>query len=184
MNPTRFSPWHRLLCRIRQFWHYLGWAFTPPDLEKAGSILNPKQMALFNQMQTTEKHHCLNVLSKLLRAGETQSDLLVAALLHDVGKVKFPLRLWERVWVVLGKTFLPYQVKTWEAGPPTRKSRLKKSFAITAQHPMWGAEMAAEAGNSSLATALIRRHQEPIPEQPKTTEDQLLRKLQQADGGE
>ena len=159
MNLALTSYWHRLRYRTRQFWHYLGWASASPDLEKARSILNPKQMALFNQLQTTEKLHSLNVLDKLMRAGESQTDLLVAALLHDVGKVKSPLRLWERVWIVLGKVFLPHQVKAWEAGTPTSRSSWKKPFAIAAQHPIWGAEMATEAGTSPLATALIRRHQ-------------------------
>ena len=184
MNLALTSYWHRLLYRTHQFWHYLGWASAPPDLEKAYSVLNPKQMVLFDQMHTTEKLHCLNVLDKLMRAGETQPDLLVAALLHDVGKVKSPPRLWERVLIVLGKAFLPHQVKAWEAGPPTGRSRWKKTFAIAAQHPMWGAEIATEAGTSPLTTALIRRHQEALPGQPRTAEEQLLRKLQQADGVE
>jgi hypothetical protein len=61
----------------------------------------------------------------------------------------------------------------------------RKAFVVAAQHPKWGAEMAAAAGTLPLAVALIRRHQD----KPNTIEQQeinsreklLLRILQSVD---
>ena len=56
-------------------------------------------------MQSSEQAHAVSVYRQLVAQGETSSDLLAAALLHDVGKSLSPLRLWERVLIVLARVF-------------------------------------------------------------------------------
>ncbi len=116
-------------------------------------------MALFDQMQPAEQAHSIGVFRKLREAGFTNRDLLIAALLHDVGKIKVPLRLWERVEVVIFKKIVPGFADTWG------KAALKgwqKPFVVALRHPSWGAELAEQAGASQLTVSLIKRHQDKL----------------------
>jgi len=173
----------RIFYRLRQFWSALYARPSGGDLEKVSSLLTPAQMALFHQMHRSEQAHSIQVMHAVMQASqgipdEPRRDLLRAALLHDVGKSRFPVRIWERAVIVLGKAFLPGEVRRWEEGQP---SGWRRAFVVARQHPAWGAQMAEEAGASPLAAALIRRHQD----QPQTPggdlEYRLLQLLQAAD---
>ncbi len=173
----------RVRYRVRQFWHALWARPSPASLTAAREVLNPRQMALFAQMIPSEQAHAVQVLHTLQRRCAEQSpppppDLWVAALLHDVGKVRYPLRVWERVLIVLGKALFPRQAKAWGARPPTG---LARPFVVAAQHPVWGAELSAVCGTTPLALALIRRHQTPVSGNGQSEEDRLLKMLQIAD---
>lgn len=167
-----------ILYRTRQFWHVLWTVAAPEDWEQVRAILNPAQVALFTRLGPSERAHSLSVYERLCAKGETHPDLFVAALLHDVGKSRHPLRLWERVMIVVGKGLFPGQVKPWGSEPA---GGWRRPFVVAEQHPVWGAEMAAEAGTSPLAVALIGRHQNASLK-TDSLEDQLLRRLQAVDG--
>ena len=167
----------RLVYRVRQFWHALFARPTPEDLALARSALSAPQMRLFEQLQPSEQVHSLRIYRQLLVHGETQPDLLVAALLHDVGKSRFPLHPWDRALIVLARAVIPERVKDWGKGQPQGWQR---AFVVAQQHPAWGAEMAAQAGASPLAVNIIKRHQDfsqATGSQPPSnlTEDLLIR---------
>jgi putative nucleotidyltransferase with HDIG domain len=174
------------LYRVGQFWKALTAVSDPQDLALVRQVLPPQLMALFLSLQTSEQMHSLSVLDQLRQQGETNEDLWVAALLHDIGKTRYPLRLWERVIIVMGNTFFPRRAKAWGQAEP---HGWKRPFVVAEQHAVWGAEMAASAGASSLAVKLIRRHQDlskqPLPDgsllHSETLEDQLLYRLKVAD---
>ena len=152
---------------------------TTDQLASAQEILSPTQMELFTHMQVSEQIHSLRVLRTLLEQGETHSDLLVAGLLHDVGKIRFPLRIWERVFIVLGKKLTPRYLKNWGNSIPRG---WRRPFVMAEQHPLWGANLALEVGTTLLAASLIRRHQEICPLNHSTSlEDRLLSTLKNAD---
>jgi putative nucleotidyltransferase with HDIG domain len=175
----------RILYRARQFWHALNASPTSEDLALVRSVLLPAQMSAFSRLQSSEQHHAVAVLRKLKEQGETNPDLLVAALLHDVGKSQAPLRSWERALIVLTEAIAPYKVRQWGAqGDQALAQGLNgwhRVFIVAQGHPEWGARIAREAGASPLVEALIRRHQEASTRPPQSLEDRLLRKLQLAD---
>lgn len=168
----------RPLYRVRQFWAAVRARPEEKDLDLARDVLTPTQMGLFRNMHPADRAHALQVLKRLQDRGEDNHDLLVAALLHDVGKVRHPLTVWERALIVLARAIFPERVKEWGIGKPRG---WKRPFVIAEQHPYWGAQMAAECGVSSIAVNLIWRHQEPPSTLPKSEEDRLLRALQSAD---
>jgi putative nucleotidyltransferase with HDIG domain len=141
-------------------------------------------MELFLKLQPNEQAHSLHIYRQLRNQNSVDDDLLVAALLHDVGKAYYPLRPWERAWIVLAKAVSPARVAQWGRAEPRG---WKRPFVIAEQHAAWGAEMAARAGASPTAVNLIRRHQQPISPPalkgfaPASREDQLLYRLQLLD---
>lgn len=171
----------RLCYRARQFWLALSTHPTPAELDQARAVLSVEQLVLFSRMQPGEQAHALHMLSALQAQGETDVDLLVAALLHDVGKQRCPLRVWERVAVVLMQAASPLLAQRWGELAVDSCRGWRKPFIVAAQHSVWGAELALQAGVTVLAAALIRRHQTPAPADSNQREDTLLRKLQAVD---
>src|SRR4051812_31589967 len=94
--------------RLRQGLRAL-FAFTRPvDDALADAYLSPAQRPLFRRMRRGEQLHSLNVLRAVLaQADETPPALAAAALLHDVGKSRYPLRLWQKSIAVLVRAVLP-----------------------------------------------------------------------------
>jgi hypothetical protein len=159
--------------RIDQFRRALRAAPDPVPAAALQPYLTPPQAALFLRMQPSEQAHAYRVLQRLAAVGQNDPHLLAAALLHDVGKILYPLNLLERALIVLGKKFLPRLVQRWGNGKPLG---LFRPFVVAAQHPAWGADLAAAAGASTRTCNLIRRHQD-VP----SASDALLAALQAAD---
>lgn len=179
----------RILYRTRQLWNALHTAPPQQGLEQVRSFLPPGLYDLYTRLSPSEQFHSLAVFKKLIERGEKQPDLLAAALLHDVGKSRFPLNVWERVLIVLGKALFPDLFNRWGSAPgpglETLETRLpwilKKPFQVAVCHPIWGAQMAKLAGASPLTVSLIRRHQEKLAHPTASAEEGLLAALQSVD---
>lgn len=164
--------------RFQQFWKALTARPTQADLALARTVLNPEQFNLFNRLQPSEQAHSLGIYHALQAEGCSDLDLLAAALLHDIGKSCYPLQVWERVLIVVAKVLLPEQSERWGDAPP---SGWRRPFVVARHHPAWGAELAGNAGASSLLVEVIRRHQEPLPQHPQSLADFLLVQLKRYD---
>ncbi len=185
----------RIFYRVRQFRDALSAVPEPEEIEFIQTYLSPAQMELFLAMQASDQAHSLKVFKNIFNQclsepGQTRQDLLVAALLHDVGKSRYKLQVWERVMIVLAKRLIPERVRRWGEVNHDREWKAegddlrlgwRRAFVIAEQHPRWGAEMAAAAGSSRLAVELIRHHQDLLPENNGTIEEQLLRQFQLVD---
>ena len=163
----------RLAYRTRQFWNAL-----PVPHKRVGTsvllpYLSPSEIVLFRRMQPSEQTHAFQVFERLKTAGQTDPDLMAAALLHDVGKVMFPLSLIDRVVIVLGKRFFRWQTSQWSEGS---MNWFRRPFIVAVHHPNWGADLAEQAGASTRTVDLIRAHQDSTP-----GGDLLLTALQSAD---
>ena len=145
--------------------------------DEINALLSEPERVLFSRYAFADQWHGLRVLHMLRDAGYNHPDLLVAALLHDVGKTRYPLSVWDRIVIVAGQAFFGRRTERWGQGEPRG---WRRPFVVRAQHPLWGAEMAALAGSRPGVVALIRRHQEHLAD--VTSEDEnLLRRLQWAD---
>ena len=165
--------------RVWQFWQSLKRSPDEDDWANARALLLPEELILFQQLPVPDQNHSLRVLKAVQSQGEGDQDYLKAALLHDIGKTRAPLRRWERVFSVLVTALFPGQVKIWGEGNPTG---LQRPLVVIQQHSQWGAELARMTGNSPRVVWFIQNHELEDPEgSPSERDLSLLRKLQTAD---
>ncbi len=171
--------------RVQQFLNAITAAPTLQECQEVKSFLPAALMDLFSAMQPGEQAHSLRIYHSLRENGVQDPDLLTAALLHDVGKNRLPLRPWERAYIVLANSLAPNLVETW--GRSAFQEGLpfwRRPFVVAVQHPEWGAQMTQQAGASILSVDLIRYHQVAEPEKhPEIAkhEVELIKQLQSFD---
>ncbi|AGA69606.1 putative domain HDIG-containing protein [Desulfitobacterium dichloroeliminans LMG P-21439] len=146
-----------MLYRVRQFYNTIYPKINTEELEWALKLLPPCSVPLFKSQPLPEQRHALDVALDLCASGIHNSHLLAAALLHDCGKAKHPLKVWERVAIVLLQK-LPRQI--WDHLLSCH-SPLSLSLRTAQEHPSWGAEMAQEFGLDLHIIELIREHHDP-----------------------
>ena len=165
--------------RVWQFWQSLKRPPGPTEWRKVQGLLSSTESTLFQQLPISDQNHSLRVLETLQSAGETDVDLLKAALLHDVGKSVYPLGRWERIFAVLLGTFFPGTAGKWGEMEPRG---LRRAVVVIHQHPAWGAGLLEEAGSSQRVIELVRYHErEEITGIMDQGGVELLHKLQNAD---
>jgi hypothetical protein len=149
----------------------------PPARREIAAVLSEAENKLFERFSHADQQHSYRVLRLLWDAGYNNPDLLVAAVLHDIGKTCYPLSVWDRILIVVGEKFVPDRAANWGSGSP---DSWKRPFVVRSRHPIWGADMAAAAGSSLGAVDLIRRHQDKV-DPDREEEDVWLARLQWAD---
>lgn len=169
-----------MLYRIWQFWVAFRARPLPANArQEIGEILHLAENQLFDRFSRSDQWHSYRVMCALRDAGQQNSALLAAALLHDIGKSCYPLTVWERSLAVVLGLMMPQWVKRWGQG---EARGWRRPFVVKAQHPAWGADMVAAVGGEVVTVALIRRHQDELEEETaESAEDHLLRLLQWAD---
>lgn len=165
--------------RAWQFWQSLKRSPGEKEWGKVEAILAAAELELFKSLPIPDQNHSLRVLSTLEAAGESDPDLLKAALLHDIGKARYPLRRIERIYAVLVRGALPGLAAKWGQKEPRG---FQRPLAVIQQHPEWGGEMASKIGCSPLVIWLISNHEvEDLTGLLDQGGVELLSKLQQAD---
>ncbi len=155
-------------------------AFSQPvDNTLAAEYLSPALMTCFRSMRRSEQLHSLNVLRDTLAQGSTPSDLAIAALLHDVGKSRYPFPTWQKTLVVLVRTFTPDIFQRLSLGD--ENIYWQRPFVLSEQHPAWSAEMIAAAGAPERAVWLVAHHADSLAQWANHADVHLLERLKQAD---
>jgi hypothetical protein len=139
------------------------------------SYLTPAQRARFEQMPAFDQQHLCRVANYRVASGVTDSDVIVAGLLHDIGKSdgNHCVTLPDRIGKVLMKRFAPGALHAVAADYPNGRFT---GLALTVRHPEIGAEVARELGCSERTCWLIRFH-----ESESDLDDPDLALLQAAD---
>jgi hypothetical protein len=148
------------------------------DDDLAASYLGPELFALFQTMSRSDRQHHLRVLRHLLGQERDHPSLMVAALLHDVGKTRVRFTIPERMMAVAVEKVIPPMFERWSRG---EARGWRRGFVVSAKHPEWGADMVAAAGGDALAVKLILYHQSRVSDIPDDEIKMWLPYLQMAD---
>lgn len=138
--------------RVRQFRE----AKVPPepaDFALAREYLGQGPLLELFELQTPrDVRHAAGTARWLVERGHADRDLIVAALLHDVGKGE--QRRWDRVsWVVARRVGLGTV-----SASTTSRFAVRRAMARTANHAVEGARMTEAAGAPKRVVDLIARH--------------------------
>ncbi|HUN22027.1 MAG TPA: HD domain-containing protein [Anaerolineales bacterium] len=146
--------------RLRQFRWAVGARLSEREQAAVCQLLPPSLHPLFFQLAPSEQAHAWRVWQAVLAQGQNAPDLQIAALLHDVGKIRYRLHLWERVWIVLGRALGAKQVQRWGQAHLAEAKFWQMAFVVAQQHPQWGGELVQ--GQVSAACAwLVTHHADP-----------------------
>lgn len=143
--------------------------------------LCPELLRVFKQMQRNEQLHSVRVLEAvLMQEVETPDDLAVAALMHDSGKINYPLSVYGKSMAVVGRKLLPPLYAYGQRQDPAR-AVWARPFVVAEHHPAWGAAILQAAGASERAVWLVAHHQIVVAKLMDHPYAGLLWRLQCAD---
>ncbi len=167
--------------RAAQFFHALYATISAEDWALVDAIFdgNAAARALFDRMTRADRHHAIAVARALQQRGHTDSHLLQAALLHDVGK-SLGQPIVHRVLVVIFSKCCPALLKKLAAAP-LDCAGWRRPFVVSERHPQIGAQWAREAGCAPQVVRLIAHHQRRPAAHPISPEQQLHAALYAAD---
>ncbi|HEV2065498.1 MAG TPA: HD domain-containing protein [Thermomicrobiales bacterium] len=156
--------------RLRQTLFYLSSAWPGPRSSPAipcaiASELRPGTAEIFKQLAQADQVHAIDVAMGLAELG-APPDLVIAGLLHDIGKVQDSYRITvaDRIAHVLMCRFAP-----------TTVDRLRRSIAprggtqglwALSVHDHVGAGIVRDLGYGDRIEWLVRHHQTPDPDDP------------------
>lgn len=145
----------RLGLRARRFFASFRPRLDVGDRSLAEEWLTPRQLALFGSQSGADQRHSIAVARLLLRSGYSSRDLIVAALLHDVGKREATFTPWHRTAIVVLEAVAPWLLRRL-AGH--RRVKWLAPFWAHNVHAASGSEFAARAGATDRTVQLIRSH--------------------------
>ncbi|MGH2509456.1 MAG: hypothetical protein ACRDHZ_18925 [Ktedonobacteraceae bacterium] len=153
------------LYRLGQVRQQLGFVapLSTKDRAEVAHLLPSAALALFTSMSAADQQHSLRVCRGLQARGQHEQDLLVAALLHDVGKAAGRVPFWTRPVIVLGKRYTPQLLKHLAVYPARELplSRWRRALSYAWWHAEFGADLAAEIGLNARTVHYIRMHHQP-----------------------
>jgi hypothetical protein len=128
---------------------------TPGERTALVAWIAPAQLELFDAMHVADRRHGLDVVRSLRADGVTESDLLIAGLLHDAGKGD--TGVWPRVAYTLGSRY-----GSWITGIASVIPGFGPALERLRTHAEASAAMAAAAGCSPRTVELIRNQDAPL----------------------
>jgi hypothetical protein len=144
--------------KIRRTWAVIHARVAAGERQELAEWLTPAQLALFDGMTVADRRHGLDVMAYLRTCGEpgaSDTDLLVAGLLHDCGKGP-RVRVIHRITWSLGQHYGSWIWRVASVVPGFRAG-----LARLRQHAQRSAELAEEAGCSAMTIELIRNQEAP-----------------------
>lgn len=151
-----------------------------PDLQLARRHLSACEFLAFRSMSRSEQLHSLQVLENVLAANPNASKALIAAaLLHDVGKSRYHLSVWQKTLAVIIEAIAPRASR--RLGADSANGFWRAPFIVRRRHAAWSGEILRDCGSEAEVIWLAERHQDEADEHRDNPHYFLLASLQKAD---
>ncbi|MBK9178302.1 MAG: hypothetical protein IPM45_01790 [Acidimicrobiales bacterium] len=131
----------------------------PADRAWVEGLLSPAEEHLWRRMSGPDRRHAVAVAHRVERAlgPEATDPVLVAALLHDVGKVESRLGTYGRVVATLSARVAGHgAAESWSTG-----RGFTRRVGLYLRHDELGGDLLALAGSDPLVVAWAREHHLP-----------------------
>ena len=151
-----------------------------PDLPLAQQHLTDCEYLAFLSMSRADQLHSLNVLRSVLELEPAAPrGLTAAALLHDVGKSRYHLAVWQKSLCVLLMRFAPDLSQRLSQGGSLNWWRAP--FTVRQRHATWSGAMLRRCGSDPTTIWLAEHHQAQAARYQDHPLHPLLVALQRAD---
>lgn len=158
-----------MLYRIEQFINAIRAKITPEDRAFYKKYLTLKEVVLFEKLKVYDQKHCIKVAQLLQQEREDNKEIIRLGLLHDIGKIAYPLNPIKKAIIVS----LDYLSKG-----KIKKYRQFKIIRAYYEHAQIGYELLkAEGGYSEEFLNGIKSHHSSKESKKET----FLYLLQEAD---
>ena len=151
MRPGSVSWW---VTKVRQTKRHILARVPARERDALVPWLRPEQLVLFDRMHVADRRHGLDVVAALRAAGETDSEVLLAGLLHDAGKGDAGMV--PRIVHSLGQAGMG-----WVATLVGWWSGMRETLRRLEEHAELSAQLAEGAGCSPRTVELIRWQDDP-----------------------
>jgi UTP:GlnB (protein PII) uridylyltransferase len=146
--------------RIQQFFKSLFVTKGMVDMEFVHKHLTAAQEGVFLRMQAYDRYHSVYFAKTLIsNVYKVPEDLIVAALLHDVGKSRYPINSFHRMGAVVARRFAP---QVMEKENEEEVAFLNRTVLVSNHHAEWSENMAKSAGVSDLTAWIIAHHEDKV----------------------
>ncbi|WP_138207501.1 HDIG domain-containing metalloprotein [Haloimpatiens lingqiaonensis] len=140
--------------RVKQFFLYFNYKIDENDREFVYKYLNKEQIELFEKLKVYEQKHCINVARDLVNHCKElninyNDELIVAALLHDIGKIECSLNLIDKSALVILDKISRGKIKKYEKN---------KKVDIYYNHPEKGYNILKKMGEKNRILFLVKNH--------------------------
>ncbi|WP_373897205.1 HD domain-containing protein [Haloimpatiens sp. FM7315] len=143
-----------MLYRIKQFLLAINSKITNEDKRFIKKYLNKDQLELFYKLKIHERKHAINVAKDVKRKCDLnnikdKNTLVVAALLHDIGKIEHNLTLVDKSTLVILDKLTRGNMKKYK--------KIKK-IDIYYNHPYKGYKILEKIGENKEVLRLVKNH--------------------------
>lgn len=100
-----------MIYRIKQFLWAISSVLKEMDYEYVDSLLSEKEINLFKSLKKSEQNHCINVSKDCIKLAKEKGFVSSSelrefgrlGLLHDIGKLDYPINIFTKFVLVVGK---------------------------------------------------------------------------------
>lgn len=141
-----------MLYRVKQFISAIIAKISEEDEKLIETYLGSYELSLFRELKVYEQKHCIQVALGIMKdyPSDDKEELIRVALLHDIGKIKYPLNPIEKSIIVLLDKFTKGKIK---------KMKRLKVVKCYYEHPEIGYNMLNERGGYTKEfLELVRYH--------------------------